>query len=421
MKQFSLLFKSALLFVLLFSCTTLHAQETIQKSVHFKKNKFTLTDDAKLILDGIKDSIGDFVIDKIIIKGYTDSDADSAYNAKLSENRCQSVKAYLSAAGIDSTKCFVAAYGEEFPVAENSTENNKSRNRRVDILLTLRFPELVKKIPARKDTCLKDTLVDVGCGVMMLVNKCSYKANPNCMTVSIERKEEYDLKFSRFRMKLGLKNHWKKKNKRVTYYAQVHCQDTTCGDDGRKLYIPAYEVKEKKVSVLEYDSLKGEYVKQKEPKVKSVKKKSYAQIDLNCHPGVAGGDRYIFCCGHGRMPCGCALSKLKFKDGIKIIGVETFVDPGFHVTADKSTLYFNPYYGVKKLVLLDGQDTVTLDNVQLSALRHGLRKTKACKRNKYLLFVHFRSKCPYRRKYKFSRPDLTFQRSKAWVEKDSGK
>jgi hypothetical protein len=415
MKQFSFCLKFSLLSALLFLCVNIHAQQTIQKSVHFKKNKFTLTDDAKLILNGIKDSLGDYVIDKIIIKGYTDSDADSAYNAKLSENRCQSVKNYLSAGGIDSTKFHVAAYGEEFPVAENSTENNKSRNRRVDIIVMKSFPVIVKKIPTLKDTCLKDTLVELPNGVMMLVNKCSYRANPNCMTVTIERKEEYDLKFSRFRKKMGFKKYHRKKNKRVTYYAHIVCQDTTCGGDGRKLFIPSYEVKEKKVTVLKYDSIQGEFVKQKEPKVKSVKKKSYAQLDLNCHPG-AGGEFYIFCCGHHHnYGCDCSLSKIKFKDGIKIVKAEMFCGEDFSVSSDRSTLFFNPHFGIKKIVLVDGNDTTTLENIQVTALRHGLRRTKSCKRNKYFLLMKFRRKCAYRRKYKFSRPDLAFQHSKIWV------
>jgi hypothetical protein len=416
---FRVLFKISFLFSFVLLCAPLHAQRIIQQSVHFQKNKSILTSDAKEILDGIQDSIGDYVIDKIVIKGYTDSDADSAYNAKLSEQRCQSVKNYLVDAGIEKSKFYIAAYGEYFPVAENSNENNKSKNRRVDLIITMHIPVIVKKI-SLKDTCTKDTLIEVSDGVMMMVNKCRYQDKSNCMTVTVERREEYDLKFSSFKMKLGMKNYYTKENKRVIYYAHVKCEDTTCGDDGRVLYIPTYEVGEKKVSVTRYDSVQDKYVKEKTPKVKSVKKKSYALLPLNCHPGAPY--EYILVCGGtqdvGFIKCGCKPSKMKFKDGIKILEAETYFEDET-ISADSSTLFFYPNCGISKLVLLDGSDTVKLENVQISAIHHGLRKTKNCKDEKWLLFIKFHSKCDAYRKYKFRRSDILFQKSKPWLNETS--
>ena len=200
------------------------------------------------------------------------------------------------------------------------------------------------------------------------------------------------------------------------YYVHVQCRDTSCGDDGRKLYIPAFEASEKKVTVAKYDSVQGKYVKQKEPKVKAVKKKSYAVMPLNCHPGKP--DNYFFACGNYNDygPCGCKPSGIKFKDGIKILQVVTYEKGETSISVDSTKLDFFTANGLAKLVLLNGSDTVTLENVQVAALRHGLRRIKDCKTDKWFLFIKYHPKCEARRKYKFRQKDIDIQKNKPWEE-----
>ena len=70
----------------------------------------------------------------IIIEGHTDSDGGEASNMRLSEERARSVRLYL----VDNfdwiTPVMVEAvgYGEERPRAENTTEDNKQLNRRIE-------------------------------------------------------------------------------------------------------------------------------------------------------------------------------------------------------------------------------------------------------------------------------------------------
>ena len=69
------------------------------------------------------------------IYGYTDSVGSKDYNKQLSEERAMAVKQYLQGhTSIDMSRINTYAKGESNPVATNSTEKGRSRNRRVDIV-----------------------------------------------------------------------------------------------------------------------------------------------------------------------------------------------------------------------------------------------------------------------------------------------
>jgi OOP family OmpA-OmpF porin len=70
------------------------------------------------------------------IEGYTDNVGKAAYNQKLSENRANSVRQYLiDKFGIDGSRLIAAGYGENKPIASNSTEEGRQKNRRVEAVL----------------------------------------------------------------------------------------------------------------------------------------------------------------------------------------------------------------------------------------------------------------------------------------------
>ena len=70
---------------------------------------------------------------KIRLGGYTDNTGDAGANQQLSEARAQNVMAQLTERGIDPTRLSATGYGEENPVADNSTEEGRQKNRRVSI------------------------------------------------------------------------------------------------------------------------------------------------------------------------------------------------------------------------------------------------------------------------------------------------
>ncbi len=68
-----------------------------------------------------------------ILKGYASAEGTDAHNMQLSADRANSVKAYLVNSGVNESVLSTKGYGENHPVADNSTESGKARNRRVEI------------------------------------------------------------------------------------------------------------------------------------------------------------------------------------------------------------------------------------------------------------------------------------------------
>ncbi len=68
---------------------------------------------------------------KVELDGYASSEGTAAHNMTLSKDRATSVKTYLVNSGVDAKKIKIKAYGETHPIADNSTEEGRVLNRRV--------------------------------------------------------------------------------------------------------------------------------------------------------------------------------------------------------------------------------------------------------------------------------------------------
>ncbi len=73
---------------------------------------------------------------KIKIGGYTDDVGDAANNQKLSQDRANVMRARILSFGIDPSRVEAEGYGEAHPIADNTTEEGRQRNRRVDVRVT---------------------------------------------------------------------------------------------------------------------------------------------------------------------------------------------------------------------------------------------------------------------------------------------
>jgi outer membrane protein OmpA-like peptidoglycan-associated protein len=71
---------------------------------------------------------------KLEIGGHTDSDGSSEANLKLSEERAKSVRTALVEMGIEESRLSVKGFGSSKPVNDNSSAENKARNRRVEFV-----------------------------------------------------------------------------------------------------------------------------------------------------------------------------------------------------------------------------------------------------------------------------------------------
>lgn len=65
--------------------------------------------------------------------GHTDNVGSDEYNLQLSRKRAEAVAAYLVSKGISADRLSVKGFGSENPIADNDTEEGRSKNRRVDI------------------------------------------------------------------------------------------------------------------------------------------------------------------------------------------------------------------------------------------------------------------------------------------------
>ncbi|QEC75566.1 OmpA family protein [Mucilaginibacter ginsenosidivorax] len=68
---------------------------------------------------------------KIEVDGFASSEGTAAHNMSLSKDRANSVKTYLVNSGVDAKKVKIKGYGETKPIADNSTEEGRVLNRRV--------------------------------------------------------------------------------------------------------------------------------------------------------------------------------------------------------------------------------------------------------------------------------------------------
>lgn len=68
------------------------------------------------------------------IQGHTDNVGSAATNLALSKERAAAVKAALVTAGIEDTRLTTNGFGDTQPVADNSTDEGRARNRRVELV-----------------------------------------------------------------------------------------------------------------------------------------------------------------------------------------------------------------------------------------------------------------------------------------------
>ena len=66
------------------------------------------------------------------LSGYASSEGTAAHNMRLSKDRANSVKTYLVNSGVEARRIKVKGMGETNPIADNSTEEGRVMNRRVE-------------------------------------------------------------------------------------------------------------------------------------------------------------------------------------------------------------------------------------------------------------------------------------------------
>jgi outer membrane protein OmpA-like peptidoglycan-associated protein len=86
-------------------------------------------------LDKIANIVNRYGKTRLEIAGHTDNTGNAAHNMSLSRHRADSVQSYLYSAGVDGRRMHAYGYGENQPIASNSTDWGRRLNRRVDIMI----------------------------------------------------------------------------------------------------------------------------------------------------------------------------------------------------------------------------------------------------------------------------------------------
>jgi outer membrane protein OmpA-like peptidoglycan-associated protein len=101
----------------------------------FDTDKSALKSEAQSNLQKLAASLQNNPETNILIVGHTDNTGSDAYNMNLSEQRAASVKSFIAASNVASSRLKTSGKGETEPIADNTTVDGRSKNRRVEIVI----------------------------------------------------------------------------------------------------------------------------------------------------------------------------------------------------------------------------------------------------------------------------------------------
>ncbi|QNI32511.1 OmpA family protein [Alloacidobacterium dinghuense] len=104
--------------------------------VLFDFNKYTLKPEAREKLAKVSGILLAYPGLTLQVEGYTDNIGSDEYNQKLSEERADVVRDYLVSQGVAQTGLTATGYGKNDPIADNSTNDGRAQNRRVQMVVS---------------------------------------------------------------------------------------------------------------------------------------------------------------------------------------------------------------------------------------------------------------------------------------------
>jgi outer membrane protein OmpA-like peptidoglycan-associated protein len=108
-------------------------KKLILKEVYFDQSKADLREESFVELEKIKKIMLENPTMEILLEGHTDNQGDANLNFKLAEGRIKNVKDYITKDGrIAASRIGVKSWGQYRPLLKNSTEEARTKNRRVE-------------------------------------------------------------------------------------------------------------------------------------------------------------------------------------------------------------------------------------------------------------------------------------------------
>ncbi len=110
-------------------------ESVVLKNIFFDFDESTLLPESYVELNKLYDLLLLNPQYSVSITGYTDSQGDDGYNLGLSRDRAKAVAEYLIRKGISSQRVKYKGMGSQGPIADNTTEEGRSKNRRVEFTI----------------------------------------------------------------------------------------------------------------------------------------------------------------------------------------------------------------------------------------------------------------------------------------------
>ena len=106
--------------------------ELADKIIEFETDSDNLTPAGRAVLDSVVAMLeGNDA--HVAISGHTDATGDFEHNMDLSRRRAEAVKGYLAGSGLAAERFVTSWYGSTRPIADNQTDEGRSRNRRTEL------------------------------------------------------------------------------------------------------------------------------------------------------------------------------------------------------------------------------------------------------------------------------------------------
>ncbi|MDH5719885.1 MAG: PQQ-binding-like beta-propeller repeat protein [Spirochaetia bacterium] len=104
------------------------------EGVYFETNKAYLKKESLPMLEKIKLILKENSKLNLEIQGHTDSTGKREYNLELSRKRANAAAEYLIKNGISAERLKIKGFGPDKPIADNNTDQGRSKNRRTDFI-----------------------------------------------------------------------------------------------------------------------------------------------------------------------------------------------------------------------------------------------------------------------------------------------
>jgi len=108
---------------------------TFDSGILFDVNSSALRSEAQTNLTNLATILNKYEDTEVLVEGHTDSTGGNDHNLDLSMRRSQSVANHMTTLNVLSNRLRIMGYGEDQPIADNSSSAGRQANRRVEIAI----------------------------------------------------------------------------------------------------------------------------------------------------------------------------------------------------------------------------------------------------------------------------------------------